>query len=158
MINIDEICQAHRDCRCIETGSVVEAGSDLRRIVKDGCSLHFLGLQLAIDCDKCIAFAGETRPDLIVLQKHSDSNRWLIVEIKTSFHSRSVLQMRSAIEILDIKRYYFDLHDQTAIEIVFAQIKRLREADIQRYRRKSFEFRGRQLMIRVVQCGGDQPV
>ena len=139
-------------------GNEIEDTNGLRRIVKDGCSLQFSGLQLAIDCDKCIAFEGEIRPDLVVLQEHIDANRWLVIESKTSFHSRSLEQMRSAIAILDVKHYYFDIHSDTAIEVVFAQIKRLREADIQRYRRRSFEFRGRQLMVRVVQCGGDQPV
>ena len=152
MIDLESVRASHEDCQCTDVGTTVVSNAEARAIEKDGCELQFCGFQLAIDCDKCIAFEGEMRPDLLVLRDISGRRRWVLIESKQSFHKKAIDQIRSGLNIMDKKSYYFDLNSDTDIEIIFAQIKQLREADIRRYR-KRFEFRGRRILSTVVQCG-----
>lgn len=153
MTKVERVLEAHEHCNCIVERYQGNGVDVVGRVIKDGCELQIGGLQLAVDCDLCIAFEEEVCPDLAILRLANDEHRWVIIESKTSLRIKAVSQINSCLNIFDKRSHYFDIQDDTIIEVVFAQIKKLRVADIQKYRKRSFEFRGQKIMPRVVQCG-----
>ena len=90
---------------------------------------------LAIECDKCEAFAAAsgTRPDLMVLRTRDGEFEWLVTEVKTVMDSDALRQVQAGVDIAGTS-VMFGPAEVGAIVGLFAFRKANRTADMDRLR------------------------
>lgn len=150
MIDAAEIQKRHERCGCV-TVAVEESSSIPTVLVHQNCRLEIDGLRLAIDCDRCHAFAkDQKRPDLMVLQEVNSKSHWLVIEIKETIRLGARLQLEAGLEVLAAHRM-FASPQPCGLGAILAY-ERPRMADWVRLR-EPLCVQDRSVPMRVVQCG-----
>lgn len=68
---------------------------------KDCCSVSVENLTVAIDCDRCDAFAAtETRADIIAVRRCQQVDEWLVLEMKGKLREKAGDQARAVVSRL----------------------------------------------------------
>lgn len=134
MIDADQLRRRHERCGCLLRVRSATDGASSTFTYRQ-CRLSITGLVLAIECDKCRAFVGDSgkRPDLMLLRVRGGEFEWLVAEVKAVMDSDALQQVQAGIDIAGTSEL-FGPAELGATVGLFAFRKANRTADTDRLR------------------------
>lgn len=152
MIDVDRLRRRHERCRCL-LGIRPAADGSRADFTYQQCRLSIAGPLLAVECDKCEAFADDAgkRPDLLLLRVRSGALEWLVTEVKTVMDSDAREQVQAGIDIAAASALFGPAEVGEAVGL-FAFRRANRTADMDRLR-GGLAMRGKPVPALVKRCG-----
>lgn len=134
MIDVNRLRRRHERCGCLLR--VGPAASDASpTFTYRRCRLSITGLVLAIECDVCQAFVGDSRkrPDLMLLRVRDGELEWLVTEVKSVMDGDALEQVQAGIDIAGSSTMFGPAQVGATVGL-FAFRKANRTADMDRLR------------------------
>lgn len=134
MIDADRLRRRHEQCGCLLRARSAAGGAPSTFTYRQ-CRLSIRGLVLAIECDECQAFVGDSgkRPDLMLLRSRDGELEWLVTEVKTVMDNDALEQVQAGIDIAGASALFGPAEVGATVGL-FAFRKANRTADMDRLR------------------------
>ena len=144
---VERLKVLHDECGCI-------VGTMDGRVTKQGtnCPLAIEGVEFALDCDKCRAFSGDPKPDLIAVHRCGEDYHWVVIEIANRIKAGAHKQIESGLnKIRTHELFKVDVGQATAYHA--SHKGGAHQADIGALR-KPIPFKGQRVTPDTVRCSG----